>query len=315
MAPPVIGVVSLLLHAALLLAVAPLLAGAQAQVRARLLGRAGPPLMQPWHDLVRLSRKRPVLPGPESWLFEGAPFACLSALVVAALLVPSFALGMATAPVADLIVLAGLLALDRCALALAGYETGTALGGMGASRVMLAAVWAAPPAALLILLLATLAGTSNLDAACAALREAPPGLAAVWVPAAAALAIIGFVMAGRGLGGPPLTLMQDAAALDYSGPALAMVTYAGQLRTLVWISLVAALVLPFGLAPGGAGPLAWGVGVAAWIAKAGALGMAVAALETVLAGPLLARVPPMLGVAAVLAFLAAVFLFASQGPA
>lgn len=315
MAHAMTGAVGLLLHAALMLAAAPLLAGVQAWVRARLLGRAGPPLMQPWHDLVRLSRKRPVLPGPASWLFEGAPFACLSAIAVAALLVPSFTLGMATAPLADLIVLAGLLALDRCVLALAGFETGTALGGMGASRVMLAAVWAAPPAALVILLLATLAGTSNLDAACAVLREAPPGLAIAWLPAAAALAIIGFVMAGRGLGGPPLTLMQDAAALDYSGPALAVVTYAGQLRTLVWITLIAALVLPFGLAPGGAGPLAWGVGVAAWIVKAGALGVAVAALETVLAGPFLARVPPMLGVAAVLAFLAAVFLFASQGPA
>ena len=51
---------------------------------------------------------------------------------------------MTTAPASDLLVLAGLLAFDRCALALAGYETGTALGGMGASRVTLAAVWAAP---------------------------------------------------------------------------------------------------------------------------------------------------------------------------
>lgn len=309
------GVASLLLHAALMLAAAPLLAGAQAWVGARLLGRAPPPPLLPWRDLVRLSRKRPVLPGPASWLFEGAPFACLSAIIAAALLVPSFALGMATAPIADLVVLAGLLALDRCVLALAGYETGTALGGMGASRVMLAVVWAAPAAALVILLLATLAGSSNLDAACAALREAPPGLAAARAPAAAALAIIGFVMARRGAGGPPLTLMQDAAALEYSGPALALVTYAGQLRTLVWITLTAALVLPFGLAPGGAGPLAWGVGVAAWVVKTGALGVAVAVLDTIIAGPVPARVPAMLGVAAVLAFLAAVLLFASQGPA
>ncbi len=307
------GIASLVLHAVLMLAGAPVLAGAQARVRARLLGRAGPPLAQPWRDLVRLSRKRPVLPGPASWLFEGAPFACLSAVLVAALLVPSFTLGMATAPLSDLIVLAGLLASDRVALALAGYETGTALGGMGASRITLTAVWAAPATALLVLLPATLAGTSNLDAACAALQDMPPGLAVAWLPAAAALAIVGFAAVGRGQGGPPLTSMQDAAALEYSGPALAVSLYAGQLRALVWIGLVAALVLPFGLAPGGAGPLAWGVGVSAWIFKVGALGAAVAALDAVIAGPTVARVPAMLGVAAVLAFLAAVFLFASQG--
>lgn len=306
------AVAGLLLHAALMLAGAPLLAGAQAWVRARLLGRAGPPMTQPWRDLLRLSRKRPVLPGPASWLFAGAPFACLSAVFVAALLVPSFALGMATAPASDLLVLAGLLALDRCALALAGYETGTALGGMGASRVMLTAVWAAPAAVLLILFLTTLAGTSNLDAACAALQEAPPGLAVAWLPAAAALAVVGFVMARDGQGGPPLTLMQDAATLEYSGPALAVAAYAGQLRVLVWITLVAALALPFGLAPGGAGLLAWAVGLLAWIVKVAALGLGVAALDTVLARPTVARVPAILGVAAVLAFLAAVFLFASQ---
>jgi formate hydrogenlyase subunit 4 len=308
----VIGVASLLLHAALMLAGAPLLTGVQARVRARLLGRAGPPLAQPWRDLVRLWRKRPVLPGPASWLFEGAPFACLASVLVAALLVPSFALDMATAPVSDLIVLAGLLALDRCVLALAGFETGTALGGMGASRVMLAAVWAAPAAVLVILLLTTLVGTSNLNAACAALQEVPPGLAAAWLPAAAALAIVGFAMPGRGQGGPPLASMQDAAALEYSGPALAVVVLTGQLRTLVWISLFAALVLPFGLAAAGTGPLAWGLGIAAWVVKAGVLGAAMAVLDTVASGPAVARVPAMLGVAAALVFLAAVFLFASQ---
>lgn len=307
------GVASLLLHAALMLAGAPLLAGMQARVRARLLGRAGPPLAQPWRDFVRLWRKRPVAPGPASWLFAGAPFACLSAVLTAALLVPSFALGMATAPVSDLLVLAGLLALDRCALALAGYETGTALGGMGASRTMLAAVWAAPAAVLVILLLTTLAGASNLDAVCAALQEAPQELVLAWLPAAAALTAIGFVMAGRGPDAAPLASMQDAAALEYSGPALAVVTFTGQLRMLVWISLFAALVLPFGLAPGGAGLLAWGLGVLAWVVKAGVLGVAVAALDTVAAGPSVARVPAVLGIAAALAFLAAVFLFASQG--
>ena len=308
-----IGVASLLLHVALMLAGAPLLAGMQARVRARLLGRAGPPLAQPWRDLVRLWRKRPVLPAQVSWLFAGAPFACLSAVFVAILLVPSFSLGMATAPASDLLVLAGLLAVDRCVLALAGFEAGTALGGMGASRTVLAAVWAAPATVLVILLLATLAGTSNLDAACAALQEVPPGLAAAWLPAAAALAIVGLSMVRRGQGSPPLASLQDAAALEYSGPALAVVVLTGHLRTLVWISLFAALILPFGLAPAGTGLLAWGIGIAAWVVKAGVLGVAMAVLDTVTAGPAVARVPAALGIAAALAFLAAVFLFASQG--
>ncbi len=309
------GVATLLLHAALMLAGAPLLAGLLAWVRARLLGRVGPPVVQPWRDLMRLVRKQPVLPDPASRLFRTVPFICLAFSATAAMLVPSFALRMATAPLSDLIVLAGLLMLDRFALALAGYETGTALGGMGASRITLTAVWAAPATMLSILLLATLAGTSNLDAICAALQEGPQGMAVAWLPAAAALAVVGYVMAGHAQGGSPLTLVQDAALLDYSGRYLAVATYAGQLRVLVWISLVAALALPIGLAPGGAGPLAWILGAVAWVLKIGALGFGVAALDAVAAGPTIARAPAVLGVAAVLALLGAVCLLARQGPA
>ena len=98
-----IGVLTLALHAALVLAAAPLLAGLRALVRARLLGRAGPDVLQPCRDLARLLRKHPVLPDTTSWLFTAVPFVCLAVAVTAALLVPSFALGMATAPLADLI--------------------------------------------------------------------------------------------------------------------------------------------------------------------------------------------------------------------
>ncbi len=308
-----IGVATLALHAALMLAAAPVLAGLQAVVRARLLGRTGSALLQPWRDLKRLLRKQPVLPDSASWLFTAAPFACLAVAMVAALLVPSFALGMATAPLADLLVLAGLLASGRFALALAGYESGTALGGMGASRITVAAVCGEPAMLLIILVLAALAGSSNLDAISAMeldrLQRVP------WITAGAALAIIGITVIGRKNGGPQLTLVHGAATLDYSGPYLAMVVYAGQLGALVSLSVLAVLFLPFGIAASGAGPLAWVVGIAAWMLKVGALGACLATRDAVEAGPSLARVPAALGIAALLAFLAAVFVFAGQGPA
>ena len=120
--------VALLLHAALVLAAAPVLAGALRLARARLEGRRGPPLSQGWRDLARLSRKRPVLAQDASWVFAAVPGVCATATVAAALLVPSFALGMATAPLSDLLVVAGLLALARCVLALAGLDAGAAAG-------------------------------------------------------------------------------------------------------------------------------------------------------------------------------------------
>lgn len=297
------GVLTLLLHAALVLAAAPVLAGLLGLARARLLGRSGPPVLQPWRDLVRLARKQPVLAEDASWLFAALPGVCVAATLAAALLVPSFALGMATAPLADLLVIAGLLALARCALALAGLDTGTAAGGMGASRATLFAAHAEPVLLLVFLLLALLAGTTNLDAVAAALREGGQGLR---LPLGLALlATCAVALAGTGA--------QDTLALEYSGRHLALVEYAAALRLLLWLSLIAAMFLPFGLAPAGAGPVAWIVGLLAWAGKLGGLCAGLLLLEAGAAGLRVLDVPRLLGAALLLALLAALLLFVSQG--
>ncbi|MFC7608625.1 hypothetical protein [Teichococcus aestuarii] len=55
------AIVTQLLHAALLLALAPLLVGVVRWLKARLLGRRGAHPFQPWRDLRKLLRKQPVL--------------------------------------------------------------------------------------------------------------------------------------------------------------------------------------------------------------------------------------------------------------
>ena len=51
---------TLILHAALMLAAAPLVTGLVRRIKARLLGRAGPPIIQPWRDLIRLAGACPL---------------------------------------------------------------------------------------------------------------------------------------------------------------------------------------------------------------------------------------------------------------
>jgi hypothetical protein len=57
----------------LVLLLAPLLTGLTRKVRARILSRRGPSLIQPYRDLVRLMRKEAVLAENASWLFRGDP--------------------------------------------------------------------------------------------------------------------------------------------------------------------------------------------------------------------------------------------------
>ena len=312
------SVLALLLHAALLLALAPVLAGGLRAARARLLGRGGPPVLQGWLDLVRLARKQPVLADNASWLFAAVPGVCAAAVLAAALLVPSFALGMATAPLSDLLVVAGLLGLARCALALAALDVGTAFGGIGASREMLVGALAEPVLLLVVLVLSLLAGTTNLDLVAETLRGSGQGLRvslglALLATCAVALAENGRIPADNPATHLELTMVHEAMILEYSGRHLALIEYAAALRLLLWLTLIAAVFLPFGLAPAGAGPLAWAAGLLAWAAKIAGLAGAMTVLEASVAKMRVFRLPEFLGAALLLALLASVLLFVSQG--
>ena len=68
---------------AIVLLLAPLLTGFIRKVKARLLRRRGPPIIQPYRDLVRLMRKEVVLAESASWLFRVVPYLIFAATWVA----------------------------------------------------------------------------------------------------------------------------------------------------------------------------------------------------------------------------------------
>jgi formate hydrogenlyase subunit 4 len=243
--------------------------------------------------------------------------------MAAACLVPSFALGMATAPLSDLLVIAGLLAISRCALALAAMDTGTAFGGIGASRDMTFAVFAEPVFFLVMFTLALLAGTTNLDAVASLINTGVFGLRISMALALVAALVVALVECARIPVDNPaahleLTMVHEAMVLEYSGRHLAMIQLASALRLLVWMSLIAVIFAPFGIAPrdidgASLAPWLWALGLVAWAVKIAAMTAGLAVFETSRAKLRVFRVPEMLGMALLLGLLAAIFLFVSQG--
>ena len=314
------GILTQLLHLALMLATAPLVLGVTRWLRARMLGRRGASPLQPFRDLDRLLRKRPVLAENASWLSEAAPQAGLVACMAAAALVPSFAGGMLLAPAGDLLVVVGLLAAARMALLLAALDVGTAFGGMGAARAMSIPVLAEPVLLLCAVSFAILAGTTNLDGIAAAFREGAPGLRLSLALAGAAMLVVALAAnARRPVQGPGSlaepAMLEEAMLLESSGRHLALWEYQSALRLTLWLSLLAALLLPYGMAPAGAGPFAWLLGLLAWAAKIGVLCLALTCFEGASARMRLFRLPGILGLALLLALLAAALLFLGTGPA
>ncbi len=306
-----------LLHVALVLAAAPLVIGLLARAKARLAGRTGPPLVQPWRDLRRLARKTPVLADNASAVAQFAPVVVFAVSLAGCALVPAFAIGMAGAGASDLLVIAGLLGASRVVTALASLEAGTAFGAIGASRSMAYGVFAEPAMLLMAFTLSLLAQTTNLDAVAAILHDGAAGLRVSLGLSLLALLAVALTEAGR----MPvdnaethleLTMVHEAATLAYSGRHLAMLHWAGALRLLLWLDLIGAIFLPFMLIPAAA-PLLWPLGLLGWALRTAILVLALACLESVLAKLRVFRVPELLGAAILLGLLSVLLLFVSQG--
>jgi formate hydrogenlyase subunit 4 len=311
-----LGFAAQLLHVALILVAAPTLVGVCRWMEARLAGRSGPSVLQHWRALLRLLRKQRVVAESASSISAAAPLVSTTATAAAAFLVPSFTLGMAFASYDDLLVIAGLLALARCSLALAGMDAGTAFGCMGASRTMARACVSEPALLLVVFTIATLAGSLNLDLIAAMQQEIGADWRVAVSLAFAATLLVAMVEIGDGTPHRAvLTLRRQAMALEFSGKDLALMEFADALRLLMWLNLIAAMFLPFGMAPSGAGPIVWLMGLACWLVRTLLFAVMLVVPQVVLGRIRLMRALHMLGIAALLALLAMVYLFTEMGTA
>ena len=307
-----------ILHAVLVVAAAPVLVGGVRWLKARLMGRRGPHPMQPWRDIRKLLLKRPVLAESASIVSRAAPYLALGATWCAAGLVPGFAFGMALAPVADMLVIAGLLTLARVALALNAHDAGTPFGALGATREMHFAVFAEPALLVCVMVFAVLVGSTNLNAIGFAFMDGPVGLRVSLLFAALALIAVALAENARIPVDNPathleLTMVHEAMLLEASGRHLAAWELQAALKLLVWLGLLAALFLPFGAAPPGSGPFAWGLGLLTWVGKIALLALGLAVFECSIAKLRVFRVPEFMGGAMLLALLAAALIFVSTG--
>lgn len=298
--------------------IAPLVLGITRTVRARLLRRRGPPLLQVYRDLWKLMHKEAVIAHNASWLYRSAPYFVFAATWVAAGLVPTYATGLVFSWTADLIAIVALLGTARFALALAGMDIGTAFGGIGSSREMLIASLAEPAMMLIAFTVALIAGTTQLSAIATIFLTAETGLRVSLGLALLALIVVGIAENARiPIDNPAthleLTMVHEAMILEYSGRHLAMIEAAAAIKLVLYFSLIACLFFPFGLAIGDKTAGAILFGLATWLLKMLILAVLLPIAETSVAKMRVFRYPAFLGGAFAAAALAVFLRFVSRG--
>ena len=301
----------------LVLLLSPLLTGFVRKVKARLLRRQGPPLLQPYRDLIRLMRKEVVLAESASWLFRVIPYIIFAGTWVAASLVPTFGSGLLFSWSADLIAIIALLGSARFFLALAGLDVGTSFGGIGSSREVMIASLAEPAMLMIVFTLALVAGSTQLSTMATYMVSGEVGLRVSLGMALLALIIVAIAENARIPVDNPathleLTMVHEAMVLEYSGRHLALIDLSSELKLLLYVSVIGCLFAPWGITGPDASPRAIAIGLAAYIAKLAVGGVLLAVFETAIAKMRVFRVPAFLGVALMLGLLATLLLFVSR---
>ena len=296
-----------------LLAAAPLLRIAIRRMKARLQNRQGPPWRQGYYDLAKLFGKEAVRSETASWIYVAGPRVYFAAALAATTLVPVVVAAAPLESAGGILLLVGALALGRFALAIAALDTGSPFGGMGASRDMTIAALAEPALMLGLFTAALAVGSLNLGVLVRTILPLGPSFHPADLLAFAGLFIIVIAETGRIPVDNPathleLTMIHEAMVLEYAGPDLALVEWGAAVKKLLYLTLLADLFMPAGMATSLA-PVALVLGLVAWAGKVAVLAIAVTVIESVNAKLRLFRVPELISVSLGLGFLALAIRF------
>jgi formate hydrogenlyase subunit 4 len=231
------------------LLVAPLLPGLVQWGKARLQGRRGRNPLQPYRELRRLWRKSTVEVEGTTLLYRLAPTVSAAALATGVLLVPVCSAAPNLGVGHDVIVLAGLLALARFALATGSWDVSNGFALIGASRDLMISIFVEVGLILAISVPALIARTTDLRGMIAATSGSHPWSTPALALALAAFAVVVLAETGRQPIDNPdthleLTMIHEGPLLELAGRDLALAQWAAAARHWLVLVIAAEVFLP-----------------------------------------------------------------------
>jgi formate hydrogenlyase subunit 4 len=299
---------------------APWVTGVIAKVEARLQGRRGPRIAQPYYDLAKASRKEALAPEGASWFFLAAPVIACAAYLTVPLLIPVLtSYGLPLGYMGDILGGGFLLSLASFAVATAALETGSPYAQLGSSRAKTFSAITEPVVLFVVFTVALLTGTDLPYALAATVRSsAGQVVRPAHLLASAALFMVILHETGRipvetHAGTNEFGMIEEARAFEHSGPYFALLTWGSELKQFILYTILADVFLaPWGLAASrqlGSVALA----IVALLAKAAAVGCVVAVIDNSFAKLRLFKITEFAAAAFLLAVLGVFTLYLGGG--
>jgi formate hydrogenlyase subunit 4 len=288
-------------------ALPPLLLGVITRTKARIAGRIGPPLLQPYYDIAKLLRKQSVVSSTTTWMFVAGPAVGLVAGLIGAILIPIGDGRALWSFDGDFIALAYVLGLSRFFTMAAALDTGSAFEGMGAAREATFACLAEPAFILGLMALGRATGSLSLSAFLGS-----ASITHIWATAGASIVLVAagllVVLLAENCRIPvddptthlELTMIHEVMVLDHGGPMFGAILYGSALKLFIFAALLVRIIIPIH----DPAWLAW----VAFVLGVLAVAIVVGVIESTMARLRMLHVPALLLSACLLCALAVVLL-------
>ena len=291
-----------------------------ARVEARLQGRVGPRILQPYYDLAKLLRKEALAPEGASWVFLAAPVGAAACFLTVPLLIPVLtSFGLPLGYMGDILGGGLILALASFLVAIAASETGSPYAQLGASRAKTFSAITEPVVLFVIFVVALVTGTDLPYALAATVRSSASQIVRpAHLLAAAALFMVILAETGRipvetHTGTNEFGMIEEARPFEHSGPYFALLKWGSWMKQLIlYTILLNVFVAPWGLAASAqAGDVA--LAIVALVGKAVVLGIVVAVIDNSFAKLRLFKITEYVSAAFLLAVLGVFTLYLGGG--
>jgi len=298
-----------LLTIVILLLLAPLLLSFIKSLKMILLFKRPASIFQGYRNFSKLLTKETIISKETSAITTYAPFLVLSPLLLTMFFLPPVVQGAFYVSFVDAFTITGLISLSTFFLMLLGLDSASAFGGMGSSREAFISALVEPAMVLTVFSVSMMAGDLGVGQAGVNLAEHfPKEHMASFLFAGISFFILLMAENGRIPVDNPethleLTMVHEAMILDLTGVYLAIIETASSVKFIIFSSLFVSLFIPFGLQY--SAPIA----ILLFIVKLFAVATAVALIEVNIAKLRLFKVPDLLGIAIVFAFLSLITFY------
>ncbi len=236
-------IVYVLVNIVIFLAFAPLFEGIVRKLTAKVQSRQGPPVIQPYYDILKLLGKENFVVG--NWAFTLAPLMSFAAILSVICFVPLGYKANFLTQYADVITIIYLLTMGGVSILLGALSSRNTFAMMGASREMVTMIMVEPVLAMTFFVGAMKVKSLAIGATVFSVMNTGYSWAVVLMLVLYLMALQAFV------GKQPFDIAEaeqeilEGPFIEYSGPNYALFKYSIMLKQMFYASLFVMVFVPF----------------------------------------------------------------------